>query len=343
MRKLLLTAVVAVVLAIPSRLADARPATTLLNDLRADLAGRAAALQGSADPGDIAKLIALKSSIKAIDKDESRSILDDLGTLKKVAAKIEFVYGANDPALVTAFNGFLNTFTTTIAGVALQLEPGLFATPAQQEISKIVNDAGAALIPIQMPPSDQNTIKLRAGALREVGKAAALAVSKARKAAKALCKHNGTYRATLDDGTGARPFAPPFCSGSWTYSGSRSGPLVAVSMTAYYYDKKAPPGDSYAPYHKGYVSFDWVDGGFSGPGVYTIGGGGKPVYGTYYYEGNFYSGMSGTLTVTSYDEATKDIQGTFSGTFETFSGPAPVTFTNGGFRLCEWRDLVQTP
>lgn len=343
MRKLLLTAVVAVVLAIPSQLADARPATSLLDDLRANLAGRVASLSGSADPGDIAKLIAVKSSIKAIDKDESRSILDDLGTLKKVAAKIEFVYGANDPALVTAFNGFQSTFTTTIDGVASQLQPGLFTSTAQQELQGIVNTARASLASIAMPPSDQNTIKLRAGALREVGKAAALAVSKARKAAKAVCKHNGTYRATLDDGSGARPFAPQFCSGSWTYAGSRSGPLVSVSMTAYYYDKKAPPGDSYAPYHKGYVSFDWTDGAFTGPGVYTFGGGDKPVYGTYYYEGTFYSGLSGTLTVTSYDAATKDIQGTFSGTFETFSGPAPVTITNGGFRLCEWRDLVQAP
>lgn len=344
MRRLVVSAVSAFVLCLSLGTSQARPATTLLDGLRAGLADRATALQTETDPVKLAQLAVLKSAIKAIDKDKSKNVLDDLGTLKKVAGRIELAFGVNDPSLVAAFDGFFSTFTGTVDGVAAQLQTGLFTASAQAQLQGIVSTARTSLAAIASPAPAQNTIKDRSAALQAVGKTALAAASKARKAAKALCAHGGTVRAQVDDGVSAsRRYAPPFVDAVWTYSGSTAGPLRSVSITSFYYDRKAPQTGGFEPYHKGFLNIDFTNGVFTGPGTYVItssGGVANPVSMTYYYEGTFFDGVSGTLTVTSYDAATKDIQGSFTGMFATGGGASTVSITGGGFRVCTWRDLV---
>ena len=52
----------------------------------------------------------------------------------------------------------------------------------------------------------------------------------------------------------------------------------------------------------------------------------------YDYTSSASYGGSGTLTVTVLDQTSNIIQGTFSGTFASKIGAAPVTISNGKFR-----------
>jgi hypothetical protein len=66
--------------------------------------------------------------------------------------------------------------------------------------------------------------------------------------------------------------------------------------------------------------------------------------GTYYgYNTTPATGGSGTITVTTFDQATNVIEGTFSGTFGSQTGRAAIPVTNGKFRCIYTTDNTKLP
>ncbi|MCE9634501.1 MAG: hypothetical protein K8T90_02245 [Planctomycetes bacterium] len=315
----------AAALATATTVAWAKPKTTLLDGLKSGLEARALTLDPE-QPVDVARALVIRAALQNIKKDKSTSLDGDIGTLKKVAGKIELAYGVNDALLVASLDGF-------IARVQADLAPAeagalaIFDPTTRAAVDGLLVTARSSLAATLSPPTDGNSVKLRATTLRTAARAVAAAASRIAK--PELCVKGGGWFSTV----GATAFAPEFTTGTF-YGSSFTSPFTSFELNSYHYDRK----NTADPYARGatYIRFDGAQ--FHGTGDYALGIGAEPAVLTYTVNGVSWTATSGTAHVTRWDPAKKELRGTVEATLTNFGGGEPTTMqlTGGRFRACRW-------
>jgi hypothetical protein len=294
--------------------------TSLMAGLRATLVARAAALKLVPGRASLLERKALAAAVKYIDKGPPKSLAADLAVVAKGARAFDPTFLANDPDVTIVLQTGVALVGANVAALDVR-EDGLLDAKLEAKADKAVLDATLRLDAAKAPTSAANTVALRLAALRD-------AQTIVEKAGKALdkgdaCTGYGRVRLKAD----LVDFSPTYASA--TAGKNADGSLEFVFVQGYYYDTRDPS----APYHRGQIGLFFDGADFHGVGAYEIRLGATEV--DFRQEATQWDFVSGTVNVTAYDETTKKMSGTFSGTATGSGGAGTTTVTDGRFRICK--------
>lgn len=318
MRRWIAAALVALALAAPSRAAF----TTLLEPLATAVSADAAKLDGLTDKTSKRNRHTLVLIAQNLNLDRSESVTGDVGILRANAGPLLKILGVAYAPVADALAALTQRVREDAA--ALGTRTGTIVdAKIQTKVEKLVTKAVAILDGIDAgKPFAQRAAKLQAAAETvESGNKLADVEAKCPKA-NPPSGHHGSLRATIGD----REFSSIYFGASQVF---KKGTTIRQRFVLNATREIGGQGDT--------VAIFFENGAFHGAGTYIVDNTNVIVF----YEfpkGTTYVFPDGDrVDITSFDDAARDLRGTFTGTFVR-GGAASLPVTDGAFEVCNWAD-----
>ena len=305
-----------------------RPTRPISTAIALESVIRQTVLTGLTDPFSEIRLAVVTAALANMDTSDSTSLYQDINVLRKVAIKIERAYGLNDAALVAA----LDPVITVVEGnlQALRVRIATVTSPKLNAKVTALADSAATLVTAAKTPRKKklNNVGARSTALRDAQKAIDTANAKIDHAASGgSCRNGGRVTASIDGVS----FTPTYATVQKVVDANNV--LQTVQVSGYYYDQAAPN-----PYAQGTMDLLWTAATFTGAGTYTLTDNSTPTV-LSQQAGDLFHATSGTITLTTYDEAGQLAEGTFECTLTNSGGSVTKVVTSGSFRVCRFVTL----
>ena len=298
--------------AVVSPVAKAAPVTPYLDFLRDAVQARFDSIPVDAPADRLAERDALALSLVAL-KARSRSIDGDLKMFQRAATPIETLEALATTPIPDELNTSFYAFRGYVGGERdeLSLTIDALVDPAMRQSAA----ADLAAMDVALEVADgPNLTSTRATLLRTAHGAflkRSAEIARATAPRRGRARPGKAYVACFVDDT---LFVPRFGGST---AGADGGADSRVAVTGY--------GSRLEPA----LEISWDNGAFTGPGTYALDGTSGALI-VLVAGGATYQSDSGSVVVTEFDQATRRIAGTFTGTVATEAGSRRV-LTNGAF------------